>query len=79
MSLWLVLLIFVGFYLMLGPIMWMSCKLNHIDPYILEKENPTEDVKSFIMVSTFLKPMLSSLWFETKIIRWIKIKFHRNV
>ena len=79
MSWWWVLLILVGFYLMLGPIMWVSCKLNHVDPYVLEKENPTEDEKSFIMVSVLLKPMLSSLWIETKIIRWIKTKFHRNV
>ena len=77
MSWWWVLLILVGFYLLMGPIMLLSCKLNGVDPYVLEKEHPEEDERSFIMVTTLLRPMLSSLWLETKVIRWIKTKFSK--
>lgn len=80
MSWWVVLLIVIGFYLALGPVMWVSCKLNKIDPYILEKEHPEEvDERSFILVSVALRPMLTSLWLETKIIRWIKSKFKKEI
>ena len=59
--------------------MLLSCKLNDVDPYILEKEHPEEDEKSFIMVTTLLRPMLSPLWLETKVIRWIKTKFSKKL
>lgn len=79
MSWWWVLLILIGFYLILGPIMLLSCKLNDVDPYVLEKEHPEEDEKSFIMVNTLLRPMLSPLWLETKVIRWVKTKFSKKL
>ena len=79
MNWWWVVLIIILIYLMMGPVMWVSCKINKIDPYVLEKDHPEEDEKSFLLVSTLLRPMLSVLWMETKIFRWIKTKFHRDV
>ena len=72
MNWWWIILIVIGGYLLLGPIMLGFAKLNHIDPYILEKD-PDGDINSFIMVQVF-GPLFSPLWLETKVIRWIKKK-----
>lgn len=77
-TLTLIILIFIGVYILMGPIMLGVAKLNKFDPYILEKteEEIMKDEKSFIMVN-ILRPMLFPLWMETKLIRWIKRVFSK--
>lgn len=72
-TLLLIILIFIGALILMGPIMLGVAKLNKIDPYILEKSEAEvwEDYKSSIMV-TLLRPLFYPLWIETKIVRWFK-------
>lgn len=69
---WIIGIVLLGIF-MLGPLMYAVCKLNDINPYILEDEYPEEDEKSYITVMVF-RPLFIPLWLETKAIQWIKTK-----
>lgn len=73
-----IILIVITAWFLLGPIMLGFAKLNHVNPYINEKEcrdtpNFTdEEIKSFIIVNGPMRILFQPLWLETKIIRWFK-------
>lgn len=77
---WKIVLLVLGFYLILGPVMLFFAWLNKVDPYILEKIDSSQiDLgtlgsreKKSLMVVTILRPLFSPLWVETKVIRKIK-------
>ncbi len=70
-----IVLIIIGAFLLLGPIMLGFAKLNKVDPYILEKSNEeiNEDPKSYILVG-ILYPLFVPLWLETWLVRLLKKK-----
>lgn len=78
MNWWLIILIVLLGVILLGPIMLGFAKLNHVNPYIFEEENPENDERSLILVS-ILRPLFVPLWLETKLIRWIKTKFSKKL
>lgn len=78
MSWYWILLIIIGGLLLMGPIMLGSAKLNKVNPFILEEDNPEKDSNSFIIVNIFY-PLFIPLWIEKKIFDWIKTKFRKNI
>jgi len=73
MSIWWIILIVIGGLILLGPIMYGFAKLNHVKPFILEEDNPSDDINSFILVN-ILRPLFVPLWLEVKFLRWLKLK-----
>lgn len=73
-----IILIVVGFVILLGPIMLLTAKLNHFDPFILEKgdEAIKADERSFLLVG-ILRPLLYPLWVEAKIVRYVSSLFKK--
>lgn len=73
MKLIFIILIVIGALLLLGPIMWLTAKLNKIDPFILDRGldydnlNPEQE-RSFLLVQ-ILRPLFVPLWLETKVIK----------
>ena len=69
--LWAILIV-VGAFFLLGPIMLFFAKINKIDPFILEKskEEILKDSKSFVLVN-ILRPLFCPLWIERKLLKWL--------
>lgn len=78
MSWYWILLIIIGGLLLMGPIMLGFAKLNKVNPYILEEDDPEKDLNSFMIVN-ILRPLFAPLWIEKKIFDWIKTKFRKNI
>ena len=78
MKLIFIILIVIGALLLLGPIMWLTAKLNKIDPFILDRGldydnlNPEQE-RSFLLVQ-ILRPLFVPLWLETKVIKKLTSK-----
>lgn len=74
MTWWETTLIVLAAIALLGPVMLLSARLNKVDPWIFEKDLPSEpskeEIKSLAIV-TILRPLFAPLWIETKIVRWI--------
>lgn len=77
MSTFAIVLIVIGAILLVGPIMYLSAKLNKVDPFIRQRENLDELLKtkegerSYIITGVFYV-LFSVLWFEKYIIDKIK-------
>ena len=78
MKLIFIILIVIGALLLLGPIRWLTAKLNKIDPFILDRGldydnlNPEQE-RSFLLVQ-ILRPLFVPLWLETKVIKKLTSK-----
>ena len=79
MAWYFVILIIIGFYLLMGPIMLGFAKLNKVDPYILQRDNLDELLKtkegerSYIIVKVFYY-LFTPLFFEKWLIDKIRKK-----
>jgi len=66
-----IILIVISMLILMGPVMCFVSRLNHVNPFILEEEDPNSDPKSLILV-TILRPLFIPLWLEKKLMDKIK-------
>ena len=71
-----IVLIVVGAFILLGPIMLFFAKINKIDPFILDKseEEIKKDERSYVLVR-ILSPLFRPLWLEADVINWVSKLF----